>query len=882
MCGLQLRGGVWKNSEDELLKAAIMKYGTNNWARVASLIPRKTAAQCKARWYNWLHPSIKKTEWTREEDERLLYLAKTRATQWRTIASLVGRTPAQCLERYEKLLDEAAASTPGGLVSSDAKDDPRKLRPGERDPHPETRPARPDPVDMDDDELEMLAEARARLANTKGKKAKRKAREKQLQRAKQVATLQKMRELRAAGITVRQKRRRGQVDYSKEIPFPKSTPAGFFDTTDEDVRAVEQKGRSSSTDYEGKDLAGVKDRQDMHGAIKRQREESESRKREQAALDLPSELAAESKANDPVHVAKRVKLSLPAPQLSERELELVSRLGMDALDDASTVRDGASTMMPPPSRALYSRNAVMEEARNQVKLRSRENPLMGGANVELEAGIQSVALPGASSSSSAMDPRTGGTYFTPNPLASRLHALAGSVTPHPGVSDAASEVGDSASVYAGRVGSVAGKSVASSWSVVTRGGHPLSDRLGINRTPAGMASSKASVLEGETDSVVSSQWGDAEADMVAALTVLASGVKEVSMTKQERRALKEARKRVGAQLAALPQPQYDFEVVVEDDQDHVRSKVESVDDTSVEASKARVASRLRGEDSELDTSEDTDELDRRRAQARAAAERAEWERRSTALKHPDGLPRPPPESAALLTARLERAEAHASTNVSKLPAEKAVGPLINAEVFRLVRYEAFRYPVQGAKGAPLLPEGNPPEFTDLDDGELQEAKRLIEREGDGERLDLDAGESPPLWLPSSREWFVPTDGTRVADIDGTLPPLPLEGVAEALRHQHDSLASFVAGEERKISKRLQRLSESMGVMVLKSKQAERRLQEAHQVRSARFVELVAYSKLLKAEEVAASVRQAQVEQRLEGALAREQELQRRFSALKSM
>lgn len=54
------------------------------------------------------------------------------------------------------------------------EDDPRKLRPGEIDPQPETKPARPDPVDMDEDELEMLSEARARLANTQGKKAKRK------------------------------------------------------------------------------------------------------------------------------------------------------------------------------------------------------------------------------------------------------------------------------------------------------------------------------------------------------------------------------------------------------------------------------------------------------------------------------------------------------------------------------------------------------------------------------------------------------------------------------------------------------------------------------------------------------------------------------------
>lgn len=64
-------------------------------------------SQCKARWYEWLDPSIKKTEWSREEEERLLHLAKLMPSQWRTIAPLVGRTAGQCLEHYEKLLDMA-------------------------------------------------------------------------------------------------------------------------------------------------------------------------------------------------------------------------------------------------------------------------------------------------------------------------------------------------------------------------------------------------------------------------------------------------------------------------------------------------------------------------------------------------------------------------------------------------------------------------------------------------------------------------------------------------------------------------------------------------------------------------------------------------------
>src|SRR5215470_4012979 len=121
-----------------------MKYGKNQWSRIASLLHRKSAKQCKARWMEWLDPSIKKTEWSKEEDEKLLHLAKLMPTQWRTIAGLVGRTATQCLERYQKLLDEAEAREQGAEVgfggpgeeASSAFDDVRKLRPGEIDPDP--------------------------------------------------------------------------------------------------------------------------------------------------------------------------------------------------------------------------------------------------------------------------------------------------------------------------------------------------------------------------------------------------------------------------------------------------------------------------------------------------------------------------------------------------------------------------------------------------------------------------------------------------------------------------------------------------------------------------------------------------------------------------
>src|SRR6201992_1696986 len=132
-----VKGGVWTNIEDEILKAAVSKYGLNQWARVSSLLARKSAKQCKARWTEWLDPGIKKIEWSKEEDEKLLHLAKLMPTQWRTIAPIVGRTATQCLERYQKLLDDAEAKEneefglagpEGGETRAPTADDVRRLR----------------------------------------------------------------------------------------------------------------------------------------------------------------------------------------------------------------------------------------------------------------------------------------------------------------------------------------------------------------------------------------------------------------------------------------------------------------------------------------------------------------------------------------------------------------------------------------------------------------------------------------------------------------------------------------------------------------------------------------------------------------------------------
>ena len=68
----------------------------------------------------------------------------------------------------------------------------------------------------------------------RGKKAKRKAREKQLEEARRLASLQKKRELKAAGIEMRARdRRRRGIDYNQEVAFEKAPAIGYYDTAAE-------------------------------------------------------------------------------------------------------------------------------------------------------------------------------------------------------------------------------------------------------------------------------------------------------------------------------------------------------------------------------------------------------------------------------------------------------------------------------------------------------------------------------------------------------------------------------------------------------------------------------------------------------------------------
>ena len=429
-----VKGGVWTNIEDEILKASVSKYGLNQWARVSSLLARKTAKQCKARWNEWLDPSIKKIEWSKEEDERLLHLAKIMPTQWRTIAPIVGRTANQCLERYQKLLDEAEARESSGLgltgpdggeTQAPSADDVRRLRPGELDPDPETKPARPDTIDLDEDEKEMLSEARARLANTQGKKAKRKARERQQEESRRLAALQKRRELKTAGINTKvTTRKKGEMDYNADIPFEKRAASGFYDTSEE--MALNERQREAFDPRKQQLASKRKGDEDEDGERKRRKNDKDGPSESQKAAIKAGQM---QKIREAEQSSKRRALNLPAPQVGEGELEEIVKMGKmgesanmmarESDNDAtrglvnsySTLNSNAPIRTP---RAPAQEDHIANEIRNIRALNDTNSALLGGENTPLHEGSSSTGFEGIA-------PRKQ-TMATPNPLATPLRS----------------------------------------------------------------------------------------------------------------------------------------------------------------------------------------------------------------------------------------------------------------------------------------------------------------------------------------------------------------------------------------------------------------------------------------------------------------------------
>lgn len=90
----------WKKSEDKILKMSIMKYGLNKWSKIATILKR-TPTECKSRYYDFI---CKNTDWTNEEEQKLLEIAKHLKPQWKLIGEILNKCEQDCYEKYINLV----------------------------------------------------------------------------------------------------------------------------------------------------------------------------------------------------------------------------------------------------------------------------------------------------------------------------------------------------------------------------------------------------------------------------------------------------------------------------------------------------------------------------------------------------------------------------------------------------------------------------------------------------------------------------------------------------------------------------------------------------------------------------------------------------------
>nr|ANM86448.1 hypothetical protein [Cladonia uncialis subsp. uncialis]AUW31226.1 hypothetical protein [Cladonia uncialis subsp. uncialis] len=79
--------GAWTESEDERLSSAVQRYGSK-WTRIAAAVETRTSDQCSSHWNQTLNPDIDYSDWTNDEDGKILLGVQRFGTNWSKITSI--------------------------------------------------------------------------------------------------------------------------------------------------------------------------------------------------------------------------------------------------------------------------------------------------------------------------------------------------------------------------------------------------------------------------------------------------------------------------------------------------------------------------------------------------------------------------------------------------------------------------------------------------------------------------------------------------------------------------------------------------------------------------------------------------------------------------
>ncbi|KAI9672397.1 MAG: hypothetical protein M1817_003419 [Caeruleum heppii] len=96
-----LKKGSWEAEEDHRLEQAIREHG-HRWTVVAQDVVTRNADQCAKRWHHSLDPALDRSDWTLDEDQRLLEAVEIYGHNWKDIEGRIfpGRSSNGVKNRY--------------------------------------------------------------------------------------------------------------------------------------------------------------------------------------------------------------------------------------------------------------------------------------------------------------------------------------------------------------------------------------------------------------------------------------------------------------------------------------------------------------------------------------------------------------------------------------------------------------------------------------------------------------------------------------------------------------------------------------------------------------------------------------------------------------
>mmetsp|Transcript_27372 Transcript_27372/g.49273 ORF Transcript_27372/g.49273 Transcript_27372/m.49273 type:complete len:299 (-) Transcript_27372:4857-5753(-) len=115
---------IWMPQEDQLITELVAKYGKKAWSMISSELnkaihagkPVRLSKQCRERWLNHLDPSLKKGNWSAEEDLYILERQRQLGNRWSEIARyLEGRNENAVKNRWNSLVKRAEKERPSEI-----------------------------------------------------------------------------------------------------------------------------------------------------------------------------------------------------------------------------------------------------------------------------------------------------------------------------------------------------------------------------------------------------------------------------------------------------------------------------------------------------------------------------------------------------------------------------------------------------------------------------------------------------------------------------------------------------------------------------------------------------------------------------------------------